>query len=420
VSEAQAQASAERSEGLSLNAIRLAFRAIARSKLRASLTVLGILIGVAAVVVVVALGTGVRQKVIGEISSLGANIIYVFPAPTQASGVRKTEANGRLTEDDAAAILKEANSVAGVVPFSATVGQVVAGDRNWSTQIMGATRPYWDIRSFTFARGQGWTESDEQLKTKVCVIGETVRENLFGSADAVGQYVRIGRYPYRVIGVLAKKGQSPFGEDQDDRLVMPIGSFRARVMPSAPGRVHMIMASASDERTVDRATRQIEEILRQRHKIDPEDEPDFMVRTQAEFRKSQEGVFDALTALLSSIAAVSLLVGGIGVMNIMLVSVTERTREIGIRMAIGAAASDILTQFLVEAVTLSILGGIVGIALGVGLIFLLARSLGWAMEIPVQAVITAVCTSAAIGIVFGFLPARRAANMDPISALRHE
>jgi putative ABC transport system permease protein len=252
------------------------------------------------------------------------------------------------------------------------------------------------------------------------VIGETVRENLFGSDDAVGAYVRIGRYPYRVVGVLAKKGQSPFGEDQDDRLVMPIGSLRARVMPSGPGHVQMLMASATDERVVDRATTQIEEILRQRHHIDPDDEPDFMIRTQAEFRRSQEGIFDALTALLSSIAAVSLLVGGIGVMNIMLVSVTERTREIGIRMAIGAAAGDIMTQFLIEAVTLSLIGGVFGIGLGVGLILLVGKSLGWAMEIPGQAVITAVCTSAAIGIVFGFLPARRAALMDPITALRHE
>jgi putative ABC transport system permease protein len=401
------------------SAVRIAFRAIARSKLRAALTVLGILIGVTSVVIVVALGTGVRQRVLGAISNLGANAIYIFPQATQSSGARKTEADS-LTEDDAEAILKEATSVVSVAPFSSTSAQVIAGDSNVTTQVMGVTRAYWQIRSFTFAAGQSFTEADEQLKAKVCVIGETVRENLFGTSEAVGQYVRIGRYPYRVVGILTKKGQSPFGEDQDDRLLMPIGSFRARVIPSAPGRVQMLLASATDERTVDRATRQIEQILRQRHQIDPEDEPDFLIRTQAEFRKSQEQIFNTLTALLSSIAAVSLLVGGIGVMNIMLVSVTERTREIGIRMAIGAREADILVQFLVEAITLSAIGGLAGLALGLFAIYMLSRTLGWSMELPLPAVVGAVGTSTVIGIVFGFFPARRAARMDPIFALRHE
>jgi putative ABC transport system permease protein len=400
-------------------AVRLALRAIARSKLRAGLTVLGILIGVAAVVVVVALGTGVRERVLGEISSMGANTIYIWPEATQQSGVRKRE-GGRLTEDDGIAIRKEAISVADVTSFSSTAMQVIAGEKNVSTQVMGTTRSYWAVRAYTLGAGESWTEADEQLKSKVCVIGDTVRENLFGSGDAVGQYIRIGKHPFRVVGVLTKKGQSPFGEDQDDRVLMPIGAFRARVMPSAPGKVQMLMASASSDRTVDRAVKQIEEILRQRHRIDPEDQPDFQIRTQAEFRKSQEAIFDTLTVLLSSIAAVSLLVGGIGVMNIMLVSVTERTREIGIRMAIGAAEADIMVQFLVEAVTLSIIGGLFGLAFGVGLITLLSKALGWSMSLPLNAVIAAVGTSGAIGIVFGFFPARRAAQLDPIVALRHE
>ena len=402
-----------------LAAVRLALRAIARSKLRSALTVLGILIGVAAVVVAVALGTGVRKRVLGEISSLGANTIYIFPQATQSSGARRKD-TGRLTEADGAALLKEATSVVAVTPFSSISVHVVAGDRNAATQVMGVTRNYWEVRGFTFAKGQSFTEADEQLKAKVVVLGETARENLFGVEEALGQYVRIGRYPYRVIGVLEKKGQSPFGEDQDDRVIMSIGSFRSRVLPSGPGRVHMLLASASDERTVDRATAQIEEILRQRHGIDPDDEPDFVIRTQAEFRRSQEAIFDVLTALLSSIAAVSLLVGGIGVMNIMLVSVTERTREIGIRMAIGAGEWDILVQFLVEAVTLSLFGGLVGLAVGLGLIRVLIDALGWSMELPLSAVAMAIGTSAGIGIIFGFLPARRAARMDPITALRHE
>lgn len=402
-------------------AVRIALRAIARSKVRASLTVLGILIGVAAVVVVVALGTGVRARVLGEISSLGANTIYVFPQATQVSGARQASREaGRLTEADARAVLAEATSITAVAPFSSMSAQVIAADRNWATQVAGVTRSYWEVRGFSFAKGASFTEADELLKAKVVVLGQTVAENLFGDADPIGQYVRIGRHAYRVIGLLQKKGQSPFGEDQDDRVLMPLGSYRARVQPSAPGRVQMMMASATSEHTVERATEQIERILRQRHRIDPEDEPDFVVRTQAEFRKSQEQIFDTLTVLLSSIAAVSLLVGGIGVMNIMLVSVTERTREIGIRMAIGAGEADILVQFLVEAVALSVLGGVAGLGLGVGLVWVLADAFGWSMELPMPAVVAAVGTSGIIGVLFGFFPARRAARLDPIVALRHE
>jgi putative ABC transport system permease protein len=276
------------------------------------------------------------------------------------------------------------------------------------------------VRGFTFAKGESWTESDEQLKTKVCVIGEAVREALFGTGDAVGQYVRVGRYPYRIIGVLAKKGNSPFGEDQDDRLLMPIGSFRARVLPMPPGRVMTLMASASSELTADRAVQQITDILRQRHHIQLEDESDFAVRNPLELRRSLEKIFNTLTVLLSAIAGVSLLVGGVGVMNIMLVSVTERTREIGIRMAIGATAADILVQFLVEAVTLCMFGGLVGTMLGIGIIRLINVVADLKMAVPVPAIIAAVGTSAVIGILFGFLPARRAALMDPITALRNE
>jgi len=402
-----------------LNAVRLAFRAIARSKLRAALTVLGILIGVAAVVIVVALGTGTRDLITGKFATLGANIIFIFPQSTQSSGAKQTNQN-RMTEADGEAIAKEAQSVSAVVPWNVAGGQVVFADKNWPTQIMGTTRGYWAVRGFTFAKGESWSESDEQLKTKVCVIGEAVREALFGTTEAIGQYVRIGRYPYRVIGVLAKKGNSPFGEDQDDRLLMPIGSFRARILPMPPGRVMTLMASASSELTADRAVVQITEILRQRHHIQPDDESDFAVRNPLELRRSLEKIFDTLTVLLSAIAGVSLLVGGVGVMNIMLVSVTERTREIGIRMAIGANASDILVQFLVEAVTLCMFGGIVGTIVGIGTIRGLSAALDLKMTVPLPALVAAVGTSAIIGVFFGFLPARRAALMDPITALRNE
>ena len=402
-----------------LNAVRLAFRAIARSKLRAALTVLGILIGVAAVVIVVALGTGTRDLITGKFATLGANIIFIFPQSTQSSGAKQTNQN-RMTEADGEAIAKEAQSVSAVVPWNVAGGQVVFSDKNWPTQIMGTTRGYWAVRGYTFAKGESWSESDEQLKTKVCVIGEAVREALFGTTEAVGQYVRIGRYPYRVIGVLAQKGNSPFGENQDDRLLMPIGSFRARVLPMPPGRVMVLMASASSELTADRAVVQITEILRQRHHIQPDDESDFAVRNPLELRRSLEKIFDTLTVLLSAIAGVSLLVGGVGVMNIMLVSVTERTREIGIRMAIGANAADILVQFLVEAVTLCMFGGIVGTLVGIGTIRGLSAALDLKMTVPLPALVAAVGTSAVIGVFFGFLPARRAALMDPITALRNE
>jgi putative ABC transport system permease protein len=402
-----------------LNAVFLAFRAIARSKLRAALTVLGILIGVAAVVIVVALGTGTRDLITGKFATLGANIIFIFPQSTQSSGAKQS-GGGRMTEADGEAIAKEAQSVASVVPWNVAGGQVVFADKNWPTQIMGTTRGYWDVRGFTFAKGNSWTESDEQLKSKVCVIGEAVHEALFGTQDAVGQYVRIGHYPYRIVGVLAKKGNSPFGEDQDDRLLMPIGSFRARVLPMPPGRVMTLMASASSELTADRAVQQITDILRQRHHIQGEEDSDFVVRNPLELRRSAEKLANGLTAFLIVVAAISLLVGGVGVMNIMLVSVTERTREIGIRMAIGATETDILVQFLVEAVTLCMFGGLAGTVLGLGFIAAVNVVADLKMVVPVPAIIAAVGTSAVIGVLFGFLPARRAALMDPIDALRNE
>jgi putative ABC transport system permease protein len=400
-------------------AIRIAFRAIARSKLRASLTILGILIGVAAVVIVVALGTGTRDAVTRRFSTLGANIIFIWPQATQSSGVRQSSM-GHMTEADGDTLSKEAQSVATVVPWNVAGVQVVVGDRNWPTQAMGTTRGYLGVRSFTIAKGEMWSETDEQLKTKVCVLGDGVREALFGNRDGVGQYVRIGRYAYRVVGVLAKKGNSPFGEDQDDRVLMPIGSHRARVAPMPPGRVMTLIASATSELTASRAVDQITSILKQRHHIAQEGEPDFVVRSPLELLRTLEKIFDTLTILLSLIAGVALLVGGVGVMNIMLVSVTERTREIGIRMAIGAQATDILVQFLVEAITLCMIGGLVGIAFGSLAIVGLSKALDMKMALPIPAVAAAVTTSVLIGVVFGFLPARRAALLDPITALRNE
>ena len=401
------------------SAIRISMRAIARSKVRAALTILGILIGVASVVIVVALGNAVRDQVMAQISTLGANTIYIFPQDTKASGA-KTASRARLTEADAQAILREATSVSAITPQSTTRVLAIAGERNYSTSALGVGDDYFRVMDFELSEGSVFSPIDFRTKAKVVILGATVKQELFGSEDAVGGWIRLGKHPFRVVGVLKSKGQSPFGEDQDDRMLTPIGTFRSRLLPSAPGRVQLLIAQASDDLTVERASKQIEQILRQRHKIEPEDEPDFGVRSQAEIRKANEQTFAVLTTILSLIAAISLVVGGIGVMNVMLVSVTERTREIGIRMAIGASGADILLQFLVEAIVLSMMGGLLGLVVGLGANAAIAAALDWTVRVPAAAIVVAIAVSGGVGVVFGFLPARRAAKLDPIEALRHE
>jgi putative ABC transport system permease protein len=404
---------------LVLGAIRLALGAIVRNKLRAALTVLGILIGVTAVVMVTALAGGASASVGNQIDSFASNALFIYPEAVQQSGVR-SKTSGRLTEADAKAIAREAVSVSSTASWLVTFGQVVYGDRNVSTQVIGTTTTYFPIRRFFIQRGELWNETDENVKTKVCVIGQTVAEKLFGNQDPVGRTIRIGRYPFRVIGTLQPKGNSPFGEDQDDRILMPIGSWRGRVMKTSPGRVDLILASATSAETTSRAQAQVESILRQRHRIADGHDADFNVNTQSEMRETQERISGVLQALLLSVAAVSLVVGGIGVMNIMLVSVAERTREIGIRLSIGARERDILVQFLVEAIVLSLVGGILGIGLGSAATISLGHALGWNATPTAGAIAIAAATSAFIGVVFGFLPARRAASLDPIEALRTE
>ena len=404
---------------LVLGAIRLALSAIVRNKLRAALTVLGILIGVTAVVMVTALAGGASASVGDQIDSFAANALFISPENVQQSGAR-SKTTGRLTEADGKAIAREAVSVTNVAPWLSTIGQAVYGDRNVSTTLIGTSTTYFPIRRFKIAKGELWTETDENVKTKVCVIGQTVAEKLFGNLDPVGRTIRIGRYPFRIIGTVAPKGNSPFGEDQDDRIMMPIGSFRGRVMRTAPGRVDMLMASATSEETTTRAQAQISSILGQRHRIADGKELDFKVSTQSEMRQTQERIAGVLSALLLSVAAVSLVVGGIGVMNIMLVSVAERTREIGIRLSIGARERDILVQFLVEAIVLSMAGGVLGIVIGSAATMGLGHALGWNATPTPTAIGVAAATSAFIGVVFGFIPARHAAALDPIEALRTE
>jgi putative ABC transport system permease protein len=400
--------------------IVLALRAITRNALRASLTVLGILIGVAAVVTMTALGSGARAKVSEQIESMGSNAMIVFPQSASASGARSQQGQGqRLTEEDGKAIAQEVVTVAAVAPTLRARGQIMRGDKNASTNIFGTSLGFFRVRNWQILRGERWDEHDEAAKAKVVVLGATVQRKLFGDEDAVGQLVRIGRYAYRVLGVLETKGEGPFG-DQDDIVVMPIGSMRSRVMRTPPGFVGALMASAISAEATDRAVKQIDGLLRQRHRIEAGRDADFAIRTQKEFQAMQGAIYGLLTVLLIAIAGISLVVGGIGVMNIMLVSVTERTREIGIRMAIGAREGDIRTQFLVEAVVLASLGGLAGAALGIGAIAILRRVLEWPMTLSPVALAVSIATSGLTGVVFGFFPARRASRLDPIEALRHE
>jgi putative ABC transport system permease protein len=389
--------------------------------MRASLTVLGILIGVAAVVTVTALGSGARAHVAQQIEALGSNFVMVFPQTVRTSGARGALGSGvRLTEDDGRAIMNQSTSITAVAPSLHAFVQVVYGDQNWFTSCIGTTLPYFEVRSWSVARGEAWQPHDELLKTKVVLLGETVAKNLFGTEDPVGHTVRIGRYPYRVAGVLSAKGEAPFGGDQDDAVLMPSSSFRTRILRTPPGFAGALLASARSPDATERAVRQIDAILRQRHRIGEGRDADYIIRTQKEFAEMQSRIYGILTNLLVFVAAISLMVGGIGVMNIMLVSVTERTREIGIRMAIGAREGDIRAQFLVEAVTLSSLGGVAGVAFGALVTRVLQRVLEWHMTLAPEPIVVSVAVSAAIGIGFGFFPATRAARLDPIEALRHE
>ncbi|HEY4013088.1 MAG TPA: ABC transporter permease [Polyangiaceae bacterium] len=404
-----------------LDALFSALRAVARSPLRASLTVLGILIGVSAVVTVTALGAGARENVSRQIQAIGSNFIIVFPQAVQASGAHGALGSGmRLTEDDGRAILHESTSIAAIAPALRANVQIVYGDQNWSTNVVGSTLPYFQVKDWAVASGEAWEVHDEVVKSKVVLLGATVAKNLFGAEDPVGKSVRLGRYPYRVLGVLAIKGEAPFGGDQDDVVIMPSSSFRARIMRTPPGFAGALMASARSPDAVDGAVRQMDAILRQRHHIGEGRDADFVIRTQKEFAELQDRVYTLLTNLLVFVAGVSLVVGGIGIMNIMLVSVTERTREIGIRMAIGAREADVRMQFLLEAITLAVLGGLAGVGTGALATAVLGRLLDWPMSLAPRPVAISIVVSAAIGIAFGFFPARSAARLDPIEALRHE
>jgi putative ABC transport system permease protein len=392
-------------------------KSIARNKLRSLLTALGVVIGVACVIVSVAIGGGVAASTAEMINSLGSNFIMIIPGATTQGGARMFGSQSTLTEDDVLAISRECPAVAYVSPQSRTSGQVIAGEANWSTQVFGVGIDWPNIRAWNLRDGTFFSEGDIRAGAKVAILGHTVAENLFPNGDAVGAIIRIKNVPFRVNGVLEKKGGSMMGSDQDDVIVAPYTTVQKRLMGQQ--RIGMIIASAASPDQVRDATDQIDALLRQRHRIPPGGDADFMLRSQEEILQASAQQTAMMRYLLLGIAIVSLVVGGIGIMNIMLVSVTERTREIGLRMAVGARGRHVLLQFLFEAVTLSVLGGLIGVLLGIGVTKVFTR-FNWPMVISPTAIVVAFAVSVTIGIFFGFYPARKASRLDPIDALRYE
>jgi putative ABC transport system permease protein len=400
-----------------------ALRALRRNPLRSTLTTLGIVIGVAAVIAMVSIGRGADAAVQSQIQSLGTNLLMVMPGATTAAGVRSGWGGAStLTVGDADALRQAIPALAAVSYFRRAIAQVVAGDKNWSTAIQGAPPSYFAVRPWAVAAGVRYDERDEAGASRVALLGRTVVDQLFGPGqDPVGATIRIRDVPFRVIGVLDAVGQTMWGQDQDDVVFVPFRTAERRVLGSERlGAVDLITASAQTAEEMDEASAQMTAVLRQRHRILPGEEDDFTVRSMEEFARASRLASQVMSNLLLAVASISLLVGGIGIMNILLVSVTERTREIGIRMAVGAKARHILLQFLVEAVALAAVGGVLGVALGVGAATLIGSLAGWPVLLAPDAIAGALLFAAVVGIFFGFYPARKASRLDPIVALRWE
>jgi putative ABC transport system permease protein len=399
--------------------IRVAGESIRKNKMRTLLTMLGIVIGVGAVIVMVAVGQGAQKSIANQINALGTNLLIVTAGASNQGGVSQgAQAFNRLTVDDADKLKREGTLFAGVTPVVNTRTQVIAGGTNWRTMVNGVSTDFQTIRDWQVQSGAFFSDNDVRGMRKVAVIGSTVASNLFPGADPVGSTLQIRNVPFEIVGVLATKGQNAGGQDQDDIIVIPYTTAQTRL--SGNTRIWQILVSASSPQDLAAAQQEVSAIMRESHKIAEGDDDDFTVRNQTEIANAAQGTTKIMTWLLASIASVSLIVGGIGIMNIMLVSVTERTREIGIRMAIGARGSDVLTQFLVESIVMSVLGGAVGLAVGIGGAKLLAHFTGWSTAVSVNAVVLAIGFSAAVGVFFGFYPARKAAGLDPIQALRYE
>ena len=405
-------------------AVEIGLTALRANRLRSALTMLGIVIGVAAVIAMVAVGSGATERIQQQIEAIGSNLILVIPGSITSNGVRLgSGATVTLSEDDARAIASECPAVAAVAPTVRGGAQVTYGNNNWATSIVGTTPDYLTIRDQTVVRGNPFSADDGSSGTKVALLGGTVSQNLFGSADPTGQTIRIKNVPFTVDGVLSAKGQSPTGQDQDDVILIPISTAKRQVVGASQANaesIGAIMVQAVDAHSMDEAQSEIEALVRQRHRMRPGQDDDFTVRNLSDVFSAQESSARVMSILLGAIASVSLVVGGIGIMNIMLVSVTERTREIGLRIAIGARTRDLLAQFLVEAVTLSILGGIAGILVGVTASALISHFAGWNTLVSPTAIALAFVFSALVGVFFGYYPARKAALLDPIEALRFE
>jgi putative ABC transport system permease protein len=398
--------------------LKLAVQSIAKNKMRTMLTMLGIVIGVGAVIVMVAIGNGAQTAVQNQINSLGTNLLMVMPGNSQQGGVSQGQGTiSRLTIEDADRLKQEGTLLAGVSPIVSSRTQIIAGGTNWRASIQGVSTDFLTIRDWSVTSGEFFTDADVRASRKVAVLGTTVVDNLFAGGDPVGSQIQIGRVPFTVVGVLARKGQNAGGMDQDDVVLVPWSTAQNRL--SGWSRIGQIVASTYSAEDIPAAQEEISAIMREAHKLNGAPD-DFTVRNQAEIAEAATSTTRVMSALLAAIASISLLVGGIGIMNIMLVSVTERTREIGIRLAIGARGSDVLTQFLVESIVMSLIGGLIGLGLGVGGAMLVASITGWSVATPLSAVALAVGFSAAVGVFFGFYPARKAAALNPIQALRYE
>jgi putative ABC transport system permease protein len=403
---------------------RIAVRALRVNKLRSALTMLGIVIGVGAVITMVAVGAGAQARVAEQIQSLGSNMIIVLSGSILSGGVRMGSGSQlTITEDDAWAIQREIQAVAAAAPTSRGGAQVVYGNLNWATGIQGVTLEFFTAREWDVADGRLFSQEEVEGAGKVALVGLTVVGNLFGDSDPLGQVIRIKNVPFTVIGTLERKGQTTFGQDQDDTVLIPLSTAKKKVLGASQANarsVGSIAVKVREARAMPEAEQEIRGLLRQRHRLQAFQDDDFNIRNLTEVLQSQEASSRVLTLLLAAIASVSLLVGGIGIMNIMLVSVTERTREIGLRMAVGARGRDILLQFLVEAVTLSLIGGAIGIAMGLAGSYSIAYFAQWRTLVSPEAVFVAFAFAAAVGVFFGFYPARKAAALNPIDALRYE